>query len=586
MRRWLTDTEPSGRYPLTSRANAGEVYPDPMSPLSATLAMLVHGEAGWRDAYVDAGSFEPSEFEPHTTNAIACHGGYLYINMSVTRIYGVRMPGMTPEMVDLTYFGDMPGIRPYAEEARPTDESAANTAKLEVFLRDRIFGVGELHELREDRARVRRLIDGRPDLDALDDAELVDQLRSLGVEFRRLFCRHILVSSGAGIGIGTLAGVCEAIGRPELPMTLIAGLGGVDSALPSVDLWALSRSARTGPVAEAFDAGPDDLEDRLRRSPDAAATVFVAELDEFLERHGARGPNEWELRADTWGTRPALALALVASMRAAPDEDAPDRSAAVRAEQRLAAADEVRAALGGDAEALGTFEAGLRVAVLFNAGRERSKTTCIQLVHEMRQAARCLGDRLAERGDLAEPRHVFMALDAELDRLVTSGDSMRAELAEREEAYDSLFDLEPPFVVDGAPPPLDEWAHRGAREVRPLGAGDQIVGIPGCAGTVTGTARIVTDLSDPAALTPGDILVAPVTDPAWTPLFVPAGGVVVDVGAQITHAVIVSRELGIPCVVSATDATRRIPDGATVTVDGTTGTVTVDSVPTRGPTPV
>jgi rifampicin phosphotransferase len=70
-------------------------------------------------------------------------------------------------------------------------------------------------------------------------------------------------------------------------------------------------------------------------------------------------------------------------------------------------------------------------------------------------------------------------------------------------------------------------------------------------------------------------LIAPLTDPAWTPLFIPAAAVVVDVGAQVSHAVIVSRELGIPCVVSVTDATRRIPDGAMVTVDGTNGTVTI-----------
>lgn len=69
--------------------------------------------------------------------------------------------------------------------------------------------------------------------------------------------------------------------------------------------------------------------------------------------------------------------------------------------------------------------------------------------------------------------------------------------------------------------------------------------------------------------------VAPITDPSWMPLFVPAAAVVVDVGAALSHAIIVSRELGIPCVVSATDATRRIPDGALVRVDGGTGTVTV-----------
>ena len=87
------------------------------------------------------------------------------------------------------------------------------------------------------------------------------------------------------------------------------------------------------------------------------------------------------------------------------------------------------------------------------------------------------------------------------------------------------------------------------------------------------------DAADPVDLEPGDVLVAPMTDPAWTPLFVPAGGVVVDVGAPLSHAIIVSRELGIPCVVSATHATKRIVDGATVEVNGDTGVVTVIEVP-------
>ena len=105
--------------------------------------------------------------------------------------------------------------------------------------------------------------------------------------------------------------------------------------------------------------------------------------------------------------------------------------------------------------------------------------------------------------------------------------------------------------------------------------GTVLTGIPGCPGKARGRARVVLDPSDPSALGPGDVLVAPVTDPAWTPLFVPSAAVVVDVGAQISHAVIVSRELGIPCVVSVTDATRTIPDGALIEVDGTAGTVTI-----------
>ena len=116
---------------------------------------------------------------------------------------------------------------------------------------------------------------------------------------------------------------------------------------------------------------------------------------------------------------------------------------------------------------------------------------------------------------------------------------------------------------------------RGATTVDHLADGDELRGLPGCPGVAEGTARVILDPNDPSALEPGDVLIAPITDPSWTPLFVPAAAVVVDVGAALSHAIIVSRELGIPCVVSATDATRRIPDGAWIRVDGGTGVVTV-----------
>ena len=108
--------------------------------------------------------------------------------------------------------------------------------------------------------------------------------------------------------------------------------------------------------------------------------------------------------------------------------------------------------------------------------------------------------------------------------------------------------------------------------------GDVLEGIGGSPGRVIGVARIVMDASDPDALKPGDILVAPITDPSWTPLFLAAAGVIVDVGAVMSHSVIVSRDLGIPCAVSVTDATKIIPNGALIELDGDTGTVTILSL--------
>ena len=129
-------------------------------------------------------------------------------------------------------------------------------------------------------------------------------------------------------------------------------------------------------------------------------------------------------------------------------------------------------------------------------------------------------------------------------------------------------------------PPIETWVRRANVVSTTVTVGQKLTGIAGCPGVARGRARIVLDPSDPRDIGPGDVLVAPITDPSWTPLFVPVEAVVVDVGAMLSHAVIVSRELGIPSVVSITNATRMIPDGSLIEVDGSKGTVTILELPT------
>ena len=100
-------------------------------------------------------------------------------------------------------------------------------------------------------------------------------------------------------------------------------------------------------------------------------------------------------------------------------------------------------------------------------------------------------------------------------------------------------------------------------------------GIGASAGQVTGTARVLAGPADFARLQPGDVLVASITTPAWTTLFAMASAVVTDVGGPLSHSSIVAREYGIPAVLGTNVATRRIPDGARVRVDGEAGTVTL-----------
>jgi rifampicin phosphotransferase len=99
-----------------------------------------------------------------------------------------------------------------------------------------------------------------------------------------------------------------------------------------------------------------------------------------------------------------------------------------------------------------------------------------------------------------------------------------------------------------------------------------LVGTPASSGCVTGVARVVLDPVN-ARLRPGDILVAPSTDPGWTPLFLIAGGLVMEMGGANSHGAVVAREYGIPAVVGVPDATMHIVSGQRISVDGRAGTI-------------
>ena len=107
------------------------------------------------------------------------------------------------------------------------------------------------------------------------------------------------------------------------------------------------------------------------------------------------------------------------------------------------------------------------------------------------------------------------------------------------------------------------------------GDGDEIAGAAGSPGRATGRARVVLDAYADEPTEPGEVLVAPITDPGWMPLFVGAVGVVAEMGGELSHTMIVSRDLGIPAVVGAVGATTAIKTGDLIEVDGSSGTVRI-----------
>jgi len=356
---------------------------------------------------------------------------------------------------------------------------------------------------------------------------------------------------------------------------LLAGIE-ADSAEPPRALWRLSRLARESKdVAAEFDRGVPGVTQRLRAGTSPDVVRFVAGLDDFLFHYGSRGPAEWDVLAVSWESNPDVALAVVDRMRLMDDSQDPAqrRIEAVAERDRVLA--NVREKLAGDAETLGTFEAGMRAATLFLSGRERYKANCIKIVGEMREPLREIARRHVSSGLLHAVEHIFMLMADELDEFGIHPERYTDKLAARYADYRTLFDLEPPFAVDGKVPPMSTWKRRAALDIAPAKSGEVLKGVAASSGVATGTARVILDPGQLDEFEPGDVLIAPQTDPSWAPLFLAASAVVVNVGAVGSHAMIASRELGIPCVPSVENATARIPNGATVTVNGNAGTVTI-----------
>jgi phosphohistidine swiveling domain-containing protein len=579
---WLVETDLSDVWDFYTRANVGEVFPDPVAPLSFAYFQHEGGiggsEMGFRRAFVRLGSFDWDEFPDDECLFLGVTGGYAYLNASAMRLFGHRAPGMTPKDIDDSLFGASAGAPEFV--VKEGFDRPDLTEKIGAAFQW-IFTTPDLPDVAAHEQQMNQLRLDRPDYSTMSDAELVEYSFKIADEhLEDLFAEHIFLTFAATVPMGTIAGVSNAVGRPTDTLKLLAGLGDVESAAPSMAMWELGRLASaSSEVGAIFGAGISDLDRRLRSSDDPAVVAFVSAFDDFLVRYGSRGPNEWEQRCPTWETDPDLALAAVDRMRLSAAEQSPLGMNAARAREREEVGAEIAGLLAGDPETQGQFVAALNAATVFMPGRERTKTNCVKLVHEMRMAMHEFGRRRVESGSFHSFDDFGLLTRSELLRELESPGMFTAELRGRVALLEEVTALQEPFLFHGGRPDMSSYELRVDGEVDLLAAGDVLPGLPGCPGNAQGTARVVTDSHDPTSLEPGDVLVAPFTDPSWTPLFVPAAAVVVDVGAPLSHAIIVSRELGIPCVVSATDATKRIPDGATVEVNGDTGTVTVLDVP-------
>jgi len=583
---WITDTEISTRFPYYTRANADEVGPEPFSPLGWSLGWAKGCVPGVARGFIEFGVVTAEEFDLEPPEVFGNWGGYFFNQLSLPRVMGVRMPGASPEAIDQAYFGDHPGVPPYTPH--PDDDDEVRSARLAETM-GWVMSTPAFPAQEDWARRAIESVRNRPDLSTLSDEALVARARQLaGPDLEEAwtpYCQSVL---GASLGPGAVQAICAAIGRADDAASLLSAVGEIESADAPMAMWSMSRTIAGSVVATAeFDrlrdhGEADGLLDRLAVSADPDAARFLDQWRDLMANHGHRGPNEWDLHAHSWTTKPSMPLGMLERLRHQADDRSPQEANAAAAIERERLTTELLALVDGDREAHDGLQAGIASAAVFFRLREQGKNACIRLIHEAKLALMELGRRQVDAGVLGDPQQVFMVLDDELDRFLADPAAMAETIVERDRIFATLATLEPPYIVkleDGVPP-LSTWGPRGkgssAAEVEP---GEVLQGALGAPGVARGTARVVLDPASPGAIGPGDIMIAPTTDPSWVPLFLAAEAVVVNVGAVGSHAAIMCRELGLPCAVSVIDATERIPDGATIEVDGATGVVTVIELP-------
>jgi len=304
-----------------------------------------------------------------------------------------------------------------------------------------------------------------------------------------------------------------------------------------------------------------------------AARYLAGELPDlglaaFLARYGKRTSAEVDVGTPRWSEDPTPVFAAVANyLRVTDPAQAPDRRFAAAARAAEGKLDElVRRARRRSPVRAGAAGFLLRRARAVGGLRELPKFTWVHLLDEIRRQLLLVGASLAGRGLVDRPDDI-MFLDLDEASAAAGGAAVRETVAARRAVYGrELRRRRVPDVL------LSDGTDAGALlPERPSREGE-LVGMPGAAGSVTGRARVLFDPSD-ARLEPGEILVAPSTDPGWTPLFLTAGGLVTETGGPNAHGPTVAREYGIPAVIGVAHATRAIRTGQRITLDGAAGTV-------------
>lgn len=359
---------------------------------------------------------------------------------------------------------------------------------------------------------------------------------------------------------------------------LITGLPSRTATMrENLELWELADVIRQSPALRALFAQADETDFFALLAEDPEGSLASEMYQGIVARHGHRGHADRDFYYPRRAEDPAIDYRSLQVLLTAEGSERPDAQEEQRVRNREAVTEEVLARLRrkplGVAQAR-AFATMLGYAHRFLVLRDDQRHYTDRVTYSKKRGFLEVGRRVLERGQIDSPRDFYFLTKDELFALLERRANPRltaAKIRGRALQFDRFNNKEavPPQYLQAG----QEWVDPSVAD-EDTEAGGVLAGLPTSRGQVTGQARVIRDLRDIGRLRKGDILVTNSTDPGWTPVFSIIGGLVLETGGMLAHGSCLSREYGLPAATIGR-ASERIPDGAQITLNGSTGRVTV-----------
>jgi len=560
---WVSElnTPVDPRYPLYSNGNISEVLPGCITPLSwSYIGPTI--EHAFRSQGASFGSMKLGEPQ-YQVLGFFYHRPYICV--SFMEHAAALTPGMSPDTIREEFVGPPDEKTPpmTARDLVP-DRWPAIYRVLSTFISKTLSIAKDAKEVEENILKQKE--ESSPEkLENWTDKELIEAVR-FTKKMGRLSDVHIWASSFAVVYFSALRELTKKwFGDDDsgLAAQMVTGIGTLPSANPAFGIYELAQNVMAdNKLLKTFEGTADNqlLYDQLKEKSEHSK--FLIELDKFLLEQGHRAVCEAEVRNPCWREDPSQVLGMIRNYLQ-PDLPSP-KEIGERQEQIAKEAAAKIDKLFFVKRAVISYV--LNTARKNIAYRELLKDLIVLRSDRARRIYSEIIKRMIKRNLLNDPDNIYFLVWAEVKDLLLgsiSPDQALEVISRRKTEYEWSEQINLPKIIDGVARPED------INEI----TNEALKGLGVSPGIVKGRARVILDPRKDPHIEPGEILIAPVTDAGWTPLFINASGLVVDVGGLLSHGSVVAREYGLPAVVGVSGATSRIKTGDMIIIDGSSGTV-------------